>query len=101
MQVKRVPTVLARNVRSGEVLFGERQPVGRNVEKADPIQPLEYILAAIAARSSARAACAQENLPATLIEFLGNLAARLRAADDEHRAFRQRFGIAIRATVEL
>ena len=101
VEVQGVPSIGARNVRSRELLFGNGELVRRDVEEADLRQPRDYILAAIATGCSSRAADAQEDASTLLVELLGNLGARLRAADDEHRALRERFRIVIPATVEL
>src|SRR5918994_375851 len=89
VQVQRVPAIGARNVRRGEMLLGNGQFVRRDVEKPDPGQPVEHILAAIAAGCSSRATDAQEYVAPVLMELFGDLGAGLCAADDEHSALRQ------------
>src|SRR5215203_1766018 len=101
MQVQGVPAIGARNVRRREMLFGNGQLVRRHVEEANLRQPHDHILAAVATGRSSRAAYAQADVAPVLIEVLSNLSPRLRAADDEHRALRQQFRVAIATTVDL
>ena len=75
VQVQRVPALGARDVRRRELLFGNGQLVRRDVEEADLRQPLDHVLAAIATGRASGAADAQEDVPAVLIELLGDLGA--------------------------
>ena len=78
-----------------------RHVVDGPVEAADPLQPPEDVHAAVAARQPAVAADRQHDVTSGAGEFVGELHAAGRCADDEHAAARQRGRVAVGRRREL
>lgn len=80
---------------------GRRGHRGPLIEEAIVDQPRERIATAIAARQAAHRARRQEHAPAGVQQILGDLHARLPAADHEHGPGRQLIRAPVSGRVEL
>ena len=78
-----------------------RQVLDAIVEVARRVEPPDDVVVPDPPRGPARAAARQEDVATRLVELLGDLAARLPAADHEHRARRQLAGVAVVLHVDL
>ena len=75
--------------------------VDRQIVIAHQVQPLDHVLAAVAASYARRVADAQVNFAAGEMQVFRDLAARLPAADHEHRALRKLLRVAIERRMDL
>ena len=81
--------------------FAQRMLVHRQIVVAHHVQPLDHVLAAVAPRHARRVADAEMHLAAGEMQILGDLAAGLAAADDQHGALRKRIRIAVVRRMDL
>lgn len=81
--------------------FAQGVLMHRQIVIAHQVQPLDHILAAVAARHPRRVGDAQMNLAAGEMHILGDLAAGLAAADHQHGTRGQLFRIAVDRRVNL
>src|SRR4029077_8080811 len=86
---------------AGKLRLRRRQLADSPIVLAHFGEPPVRVLAAIAARRSARAACREIDLSPGFAEFFGDLCAGLRAADDQYGAREQLLGVAIIVGMKL
>ncbi len=93
---------IASAVTAGDIVVGlvahalaQGVLVHRQVVIAHQVQPLDHVLAAITPGHARSIANAEMDLAAGEMQVLGDLAAGLSAADNQHRAFGQRLRVAV------